>query len=112
MVFVKVRVCERCDGWDTADNRVLKVGVCGPRMDLCGDCRVAVMMEAGLPHEDAVAYSQQQEDKANAKDDDAEQTADTESGSDAEPPKRKRGRPKKVTTDDNEAELSPSGTVS
>lgn len=53
---VSVRKCDRCERWDSADQAVKRVSVCGVRKDLCAACRISLLIDVGLTPPDAISY--------------------------------------------------------
>ena len=56
MARVGVRVCDRCERWDSAAQAVKRVPVVGPRLELCASCRISLLVEVGMAPTDAISY--------------------------------------------------------
>lgn len=56
MAKVVVLSCEVCGAFDSEENRVVTVGVCGHRVELCKKERIRFLVQTGVTEEQAAAY--------------------------------------------------------
>lgn len=61
MARVGVRTCDRCPKWDSQEEAVKRVSVCGLRRDLCLSCRVALLIESGVESTRAITFVLEQD---------------------------------------------------
>lgn len=77
---VAVRTCDACDAWDSADVVVRKIGVAGPRFDLCAKCRIGMIAKMTGDVDSAEQYVIESDARWLAKGQpDSDQEAETES---------------------------------
>lgn len=48
--------CDKCGAWDSEKTAVREMPVCGPRFDLCTECRSVILVNLGVDPATAVAY--------------------------------------------------------
>lgn len=79
-----VLLCDVCSCYDSEQNRVMTVSVCGPRFDLCADDRVKMLVGLGVDEAKATAYVNDRDvrrtARMNGEDPDAKEAPDPESG--------------------------------
>ena len=56
MAKATVLKCDKCDIWDSADNRVRTVSIAGPKMEMCTKCRAGVLIFVGIDPKLALRY--------------------------------------------------------
>lgn len=57
--------CDVGEEWDTDENPVRTVGVCGPKFDLCAQHRVAYLVNLGVPPMLAATYVEEFDKRQN-----------------------------------------------